>query len=359
MSCSHCGDSRHETHNHNHHRHNCENPCRVTAHNTPACESLPSQIENFSTQFFGTVVKTEVDGRVVWSLPCDLGVGLPNNPRSVDEGLACYFLRLFQDGIVGLTGPQGPAGANGTNGHNAYTVTLAQFTQPSSANPNVQVFTAYNPGILPNSYVFIQDSGYYLVNAKDSIGNLFLQLIQAVSSVNPGNTITVGKLVVVAGPQGIQGAAGQSIQGPPGPQGPAGSTVTLENDNYFADVGSDYQLQATFQAVNFVNSSPQVLLESAGKHLVTVVATVAGEAGVTPSDAAILKLFNTSASSDVSGSTQNITNIDQDQFSQIVINTIITTSAANQTIALYGRASGANIIAVIALNTTVTAVRIA
>src|SRR5258706_4602955 len=96
----------------------CGSPCAITAANTAACETLPSQIENFTLQFFGTVFKTEVDGIVTWSLPCSLDVGLPNNPRGVDEGLACYFLRLFNDGIVGLTGPQGAAGTAGTNGTN-------------------------------------------------------------------------------------------------------------------------------------------------------------------------------------------------------------------------------------------------
>jgi hypothetical protein len=68
---------------------------------------LPSQIQNFTQQFFGDVVKTEVDGQVIWSLPCDLDIGLPNNQRGAGEGLACYFLRLSEEGIIGLTGPQG------------------------------------------------------------------------------------------------------------------------------------------------------------------------------------------------------------------------------------------------------------
>ena len=349
MSCRTCGS---------HHHDNCANPCRVTAHNTPACESLPSQIENFSNQFFGSVVKTEVDGRVVWSLPCNLDVGLENNPRSVDEGLACYFLRLFEDGITGRTGPKGDPGTNGSNGNNAYTVTMAQFTQPSPGSPNTQISTAYNPSILPNSFIFVQGSGYYFVSATDTSGTLFVQLVQAVSSVSPNNTITAGKLVVTAGPQGLQGPTGTGTPGPQGDPGPAGQPVSMENEHYFATVGTDYQLQVAYAAVDFVNSAPEVLLPTAGKHLITVVATVAGEAGVTAPDAALLKLRNTTTSTDVSGSEMNITNIDQDQFSQIVINTIVETSSANNTVALFGRASGANIIAVIALNTTITAIRI-
>ena len=142
---------------------NCNpcNPCNTSLTNTAACESLPSQISNFTAQFFGVVIKTEVDGEVVWTLPCSLDVGLPNNARQPDEGLACYFLRLFEEGIIGLTGPQGETGSAGTNGNNAYTVTLQGFTQPDAGNPNIQVLTAYNPAIMEGSYILIEDSGFY------------------------------------------------------------------------------------------------------------------------------------------------------------------------------------------------------
>ena len=197
---------------------NCgNNPCRVTQTNTAACESLPSQISNFADQFFGEVVKTEVDGVVTWSLPCSLDVGLPNNPRAAGEGLACYFLRLFEDGIVGLTGPAGDPGDDGAAGRNAFTVTLASFTQPTVESPNVQVLTQYNPAIFPGLIVAIQSSGWYLVNEADTSGMLFLTL----SDPTPGApaVITAGKLVVPAG-----GGAVPGPQGPPGPDG--GGTVT-------------------------------------------------------------------------------------------------------------------------------------
>jgi hypothetical protein len=334
----------------------CENPCHRSPANTPQCESLPSQISNFTLQFFGVVVKTEVNGQVVWSLPCGLDVGLPNNPRGVDEGLACYFLRLFEDGIIGLTGPPGPTGANGTNGNNAYTVTLHGFTQPGLGNPNIQVTTAFNPAILVNTYVFIQSSGWYLVNAADASGVLFLQLIQAVPTAS--GTITAGKLVLVTGPQGPSVTGPQGPQGIQGPQGVPGETVTLSNSYYFATVGTNFNLAVTYQQVTFINSAPALLLPGVGKYLVTAVVTVAGLGGVSTTDAAIVKLRNTTAAVDVPGSEQNITNLVPNQFSQIVINSIVTTTGLNQTLALFGRASGGGIIDVVALNTTITSVRI-
>jgi len=174
------------------------NPCAITQHNTAACESLPSQISNFTLQFFGTVVKTEIDGVVSWSLPCNLDTGLPNNPRGADEGLACYFLRLFQDGIVGLTGPQGAQGCPGKDGFNAYTVTLQAFTQPTAESPTLTLLTQFSPVIVTGLNVFIQGSGYYQVTGANSSGLVFLTLIRPVSGAS--GTISAGKIVVPTGP---------------------------------------------------------------------------------------------------------------------------------------------------------------
>lgn len=334
----------------------CENPCGSGLKNTAACESLPSQISNFTSQFFGVVTKTEINGVVTWSLPCSLDVGLPNNPRGVGEGLACYFLRLFDEGIVGLTGPMGLSGAAGTDGNNSYTVTLASFQQPTLATPNIQVFTAFNPAILTGSYVFISGSGWYLVTTADVSGTLFLQLVQSVPGAS--GTITAGKLVVVTGPPGASVAGPQGPQGNAGPTGANGNTTTTQNGYYFATVGTNFDLPVAYAAVNFVNSSPAFLLPSAGTYLVTAVITLAGKGGVATSDAAILKLRNTTTSTDTPGSEQNITNLVPNQFTQLSINAIVTTSGANQSLELFGRASGAGIIDVVALNTTLTFVRI-
>ena len=154
---------------------NCgSDPCAASETNTADCESLSSQVNNFTEQFFGTVVKTEVDGVVTWSLPCELDTGLPNNPRGIDEGLSCYFLRLFNEGIIGLTGPQGDPGVNGDDGRNAFTVTLASFMQPTLGSPNIQISTLFNPAMLESLYVFIEDSGWYQITARDESGAIWL-----------------------------------------------------------------------------------------------------------------------------------------------------------------------------------------
>jgi hypothetical protein len=69
----------------------CNNSC------DPEHEPLPSTVDNFVTQFFGSVTKTCVDGQVIWTLPCDLDEGIPGYPRIEGEGLACYFARVLED----------------------------------------------------------------------------------------------------------------------------------------------------------------------------------------------------------------------------------------------------------------------
>lgn len=335
------------------------NPCNHTSlANTAACESLPSQISNFTAQFFGAVIKTEVNGEVIWTLPCNLDVGLPNNARGVDEGLACYFLRLFEEGIIGLTGPQGDAGTPGAAGRNAYTVTLAPFAQPSPAAPNVTVLTAYNPAVsVIGLYVFIDTSGWYQITASDTSGLLFLTLHTALPGAPA--TINAGKLVV---PSGVPGASVVGPQGPPGPTGAAGSNATsfsVDNGEYFAPVGVDFNLPIAYAAVDFTNSSPVVTLPATGTYRVTATADLVGLPTVLTTDRAFLKLRNTSLAADISGSEHSVSNFADTIRSQLTLIVRVITTAPNQTVALFGKADTADKIAVVALNTNMTFERIA
>lgn len=66
---------------------------------TTACdpndEPLSSALNNFITQFFGTLTKSCVNGVVVWTLPCDLEAGSSEFPRNAGESLGCYFTRFI------------------------------------------------------------------------------------------------------------------------------------------------------------------------------------------------------------------------------------------------------------------------
>lgn len=324
-------------------------PCDTSLTNTAACESLPSQIQNFTDAFFGTVIKTEVDGAVQWTLPCSLDVGLPNNARSPGEGLACYFLRLFSEGIIGLTGPQGEPGGDGAAGRNAYTVTLQGFAQPSLAAPNIAVLTSYNPAIVTGLNVFIQTSGHYQVTGTDTSGVLFLTLVESADGAPA--VINAGKLVI---PSGVEGASITGDQGPQGVPGTPGTNATgfsVDNAFYFASVGTDYPLPLTYTAVDFVNSSPAVNLPAAGRYNLTIIAEVIGTAGILTSDIASLRLRNTTIPIDIEGSEQRAGFMQDTEIRQIVINCAVVTTAPNQQIALFGKATTANKFSVIALHT--------
>lgn len=335
---------------------NCLNPCEVTALNTAACESVPSQIENFTKQFFGVVAKTEVDGTVTWVLPCNLDVGLPNNARAADEGLACYFLRLFEEGIVGLTGPEGSPGAPGADGAEPFTVLLQSFTQPSLAAPQVVVKGYYNPLFAEGINVFIESSGWYNLDTLDTTGFLYLTLTRALSGAPA--TIVAGKKIIPAGYPGQSGIGTVGPQGPVGATGATGPTPTTTNGFYYATIGTDDILSNTPTAVTFINSAPQVLLPAVGTYLLTAVVSVSGLAGIALNDVITASLYNTTIAGAVAGSSQKISNIVDQQRSQIVINVTYSTAGANQTVALYADCTTAAAASVIALNTTLSYVRV-
>lgn len=96
MSCSSCGTAR------------CScDPCSTASPVNAGYETLSSALDNFIYNFYGTVTKTVVDGKVVWTLPCDLATGIPGYPRDPALGTACYFKELFVDFDSRITGVEG------------------------------------------------------------------------------------------------------------------------------------------------------------------------------------------------------------------------------------------------------------
>lgn len=70
-------------------------PTTVTTTCDPNNEPLSSALNNFITQFFGTLTKSCVNGVIVWTLPCDLESGSTSFPRLSGESLGCYFTRFI------------------------------------------------------------------------------------------------------------------------------------------------------------------------------------------------------------------------------------------------------------------------
>jgi len=260
----------------------CRTPCSACPPNTADCETLPSALQNFVDAFFGSVTKTEIDGEVRWLLPCNLDIGLPGNPRADGEGLACYFLRLFRDGINGLEGPTGAAGAAGENGANAWTIILTAFVQPSPGG-TVNFNIVPSPTITPGQTIFIPGSGYYMVTSRIS-NSVFAQLIESVPS--PNAVTTPGTIALPCGPRGLtitgptgapglqgptgaQGNTGPTgAGGPTGPTGPAGSVATNSNGQVTITGATDMAVTNVDQKISFGIDDPEVTLPAVGTYFV-------------------------------------------------------------------------------------------
>jgi hypothetical protein len=257
-------------------------------------ESLQSQVNNFTFSLFGDgVTKVDVSpGIVAWELPCSLDTGLPDDPRSADEGVACYFLRLLREEIEALRGPKGEPGLMGLNGFNGYTVSIASFTQPTNSTPFI-IRTIFNPVIKVNEIIFVGSSGWYQVLVADDYGNLTVTLVQP--QLGASGVIAAGKLIIPTGPKGqdLQGPHGdlgltgdkgdKGLPGDKGIDGENGETLsagpTQQTGSFVgADDQTDFVPTAAATLVNFTPSADTgkvtFRLTSAGKYLFRFVTMV-------------------------------------------------------------------------------------
>jgi len=216
-------------------------------------EPLTSVIDNFVLQFFGTVTKEVVNGEIVWVLPCDLDTGVPENPRLPDEGLACYFKRLFLAGVVGMQGPAGAAGTNGAAGINAFTTVKTLFASPTLSNPDVTFAVQDASGIAVGSIYFVATLGWLQVfaTATQSVSATLLQTVDS-----PAVSVLVGALVTPSGPRG--------------PSGLNGYTTTSSNFTPPAIAGS---INIPLRSVASFATGLWVFIETSGYYQITSVST--------------------------------------------------------------------------------------
>jgi hypothetical protein len=317
-------------------------------------ETLPSQIENFSVQFFGVVTKTEVDGVVTWNLPCSLDIGLPGNPRGDTEGLACYFLRLFAEGIQGLVGPKGDTGEQGAAGHNAYTITTSAFVAPTEANPTAQFTIIPSPVISVGQTIFIPGVGWLAVSQIFQDTTVFASLIESIPV--PDAVINAGTLVLPTGPRGLSikgdtGATGltgaQGAQGPTGPTGPTGAAgavgatgATATNSNAEIVGGSsDYTLTASYAKVDFGATDLEATLALAGTYLFILQVCGLQNSGATKEWD--FKLFNSTQGLDVTNSEAFFRHEASAFVVTMAFFSVVTTSVVNDVIQFYAQSSSA------------------
>jgi hypothetical protein len=168
-----------------------------------------------------------------------------------------------------------------------------------------------------------------------------------------------------AGPAGANGANGAT--GATGPQGPAGANGVSNSGIYSDPTGGTNYAAGAYAAVTFVNSVPQVVLPKAGTYIViaTVPFDMSPFAPFGASDDIKAKLRNTTTATDVPGAEQVSLRIFSGMYYEMVIQTSVTTSADNQTIALYaecslpGSSGGFPNAAVVAAGTSISYIRIA
>lgn len=265
----------------------CLNPTAVSGHNSATCESLASKLANFTAQFFGTVTKTDTEGKVVWTLPCGLEDGMPSNPRGFGEGVSCYFLRLLYDNIQALRGDPGDKGKAGVNGEDAISAVTADFFQPTVGS-TVTLSVLATRALVPGLIVFIQNSGWYDVslNGGDTADFTLREAVSFAPVVVP-----LGAIIVPTSPPGNpfvgdKGPPGdQGIQGPDGDQGAQGRDSNPDINGHVFGVG-----QADF-VTSIVSNTPvpvilggstvDATLNFAGTYyIVGTVATVKGTAAV-------------------------------------------------------------------------------
>lgn len=316
--------------------------------NTAANESLPSQLSNFIAQFFGTIEKTEVDGVVSWVLPCNLDVGLPGNPRGTAESLSCYFLRLFNDGIVGLVGPKGDTGTAGAQGNNAYTITTSAFNPVLIAGQSVQFTIIPSPTISEGLTIFIPNAGWYLVTQVFQGTTVFAQLLEMTPTV--AALVNAGEIVLPTGPRGLSitgptgptgptGAMGNAgptgSVGPTGPTGPTGAAgVSTTNSNALVVGGTtDYTFTGAYAKIDFGTTDLEATLTTPGTYLFICQIVMTTSGGGT--DTFGLKLFNSTLAADVANSEKTF-EVESGDRDLMTIVTLVTTSTPSEVIQIYG-----------------------
>lgn len=332
-------------------------PCGQCPTNAADCETLPSALQNFIDAFFGSVTKTMVGDQVVWTLPCSLDVGLVNNPRGAQEGLACYFLRLFQDGLLGLTGPKGDTGEQGIDGRNAYTITTQSFTTPTTGSPNTQFNVIPNPILGIGLEIFIEGCGWLVITNIFQNQTVFATLIQPVTSQSA--TIPAGEVVLPTGPrglsitgptgptgptgaQGLQGVKGDAgAAGATGPTGPSGATATNQNSVVSVSGGTDYTMTAVYGKLDFGATDLEITLPDVGEYLVLISLEMLNNSGAHRQWN--FKLFNFTTTLDVPESeTQHaLLDVAGSTVEQRTIWARVVTTTVNNVIQVYTKSSSA------------------
>lgn len=332
------------------------NPCNSCPVNSASNETLESSLQNFSEQFFGKVQATSINGERSIILPCDLNSALPANPRGDTEGLACYFQRLFQNGIDGTLGPKGDPGVAGIPGRPNYAVLTSGFSVPTILSTPVTFSVIPTLVISEGQLVFIPTAGWFLITSIVNLTTVTALLCGLVAI--PASFVPAGTKIEPVGPKGdsITGATGAKGPkgdvgnvgpvggtlgaGPQGPQGLAATLATGTNQYVCPDSVAFSEIPTSLGVISFVPAAVNIYTLTLTGPGIYLVRALVGIQNKTNNDQDLSFGLYSSAISDLIDWTENSFSLTANQYGQAFLDAIINLETATSTvIEVYGSKS--------------------
>ena len=187
-----------------------------------SAESVPSLIDNLTAALYGTnLTKSVSNGRVVWTLPCNLATGyIPGFPPITDsngnitEGLLCYILRYLGQSTLAATV--------------VYTGSVQTLTNKTLTSPVVTGGTFSSPALTTPTGIVATDIGGTAGTTGVLGAGITLAATQLTGGALPTN-VTVANSNIISGT--IAASRLNSIQDFTGKTFTLPSTTTLGASN--------------------------------------------------------------------------------------------------------------------------------
>ena len=187
-----------------------------------SAESVPSLIDNLTAALYGTnLTKSVSNGRVVWTLPCNLATGyIPGFPPikdsngNITEGLLCYILRYLGQSTLAATV--------------VYTGSVQTLTNKTLTSPIVTGGTFSSPALTTPTGIVATDIGGTAGTTGVLGAGITLAATQLTGGALPTN-VTVANSNIISGT--IAASRLNSIQDFTGKTFTLPSTTTLGASN--------------------------------------------------------------------------------------------------------------------------------
>jgi Collagen triple helix repeat (20 copies) len=161
-------------------------------------------------------------------------------------------------GPPGATGAPGPQGPTGAPGQAAFTMTSANFTQPTSGS-NVTVTVGSTSWMAAGQYLFVQNGGFYTVSSITNATTVVLNNLGYSVNAGLGTVIASGSAVSTGG---VRGANTVTIV--------TGTAVAFTGN---AAVGATVTATATCASGTMVGGGANITGNSTSNHMAVVTAS--------------------------------------------------------------------------------------